>query len=648
MSESRTVRLNKVLRELNISLDRAVEYLAKNGHQIEARPTTKISSEIYQILQDGFETDANKKAASKEVGEEKRKEKEAIRLELEAKIERKRLEEEKKEEVLRAKAEKLQIKTVGKIDIDAKKAETNNKPDVSQKTESEEEENETVITEGQEVAQKSNEKFSESTDKKENSSDNKEDSDLKTEDKSDSSEQVESSDSSEQSETIKTQYKKLNGPKLTGKKIDLKQFEKAKKKPEDKSKAPNKNEASKRKRKRISKPGVPGQGNQNRTSGAGGPGSSRSGTGRPGGSRGGNKQRRSAPVKRELTEAEVQKQVRETLEKLQGKSSKGKGAKYRRNKRDAHRELSDAETEAQVLGGKVLKVTEFVTVSEVATMMEVAVTEIISACMMLGMMVTMNQRLDAETLKIVAEEFDHTVEFVGAEVEESIEEVIDKPEDLVGRAPIITVMGHVDHGKTSLLDYIRKANVIEGESGGITQHIGAYSVNVGDQKIAFLDTPGHEAFTAMRARGAQVTDLVIIVAAADDDVMPQTKEAISHAQAAGVPIIFAINKIDKPNANPDNVKTQLSSMNLLIEEWGGSIQSQDISAKTGEGIPELLEKVLLEAEILELKANPNKNAIGAVVEAQLDKGRGYVTTILVQAGTLKIGIIFWQVKIVGR
>jgi len=632
MSESRTVRLNKVLRELNISLDRAVEYLAKNGHQIEARPTTKISSEIYQILQDGFETDANKKAASKEVGEEKRKEKEAIRLELEAKIERKRLEEEKKEEVLRAKAEKLQIKTVGKIDIDAKKAETNNKPDVSQKTESEEEENETVITEGQEVAQKSNEKFSESTDKKENSSDNKEDSDLKTEDKSDSSEQVESSDSSEQSETIKTQYKKLNGPKLTGKKIDLKQFEKAKKKPEDKSKAPNKNEASKRKRKRISKPGVPGQGNQNRTSGAGGPGSSRSG-----GSRGGNNQRRSAPVKRELTEAEVQKQVRETLEKLQGKSSKGKGAKYRRNKRDAHRELSDAETEAQVLGGKVLKVTEFVTVSEVATMMEVAVTEIISACMMLGMMVTMNQRLDAETLKIVAEEFDHTVEFVGAEVEESIEEVIDKPEDLVGRAPIITVMGHVDHGKTSLLDYIRKANVIEGESGGITQHIGAYSVNVGDQKIAFLDTPGHEAFTAMRARGAQVTDLVIIVAAADDDVMPQTKEAISHAQAAGVPIIFAINKIDKPNANPDNVKTQLSSMNLLIEEWGGSIQSQDISAKTGEGIPELLEKVLLEAEILELKANPNKNAIGAVVEAQLDKGRGYVTTILVQAGTLKIG-----------
>ena len=641
MSESRTVRLNKVLRELNISLDRAVEYLAKKGHQIEARPTTKISSEIYQILQDGFETDANKKAASKEVGEEKRKEKEAIRLELEAKIERKRLEEEKKEEVLRAKAEKLQIKTVGKINIDAKKAESSNDSDVNQSTESKGKESESNLTESQVNADHNNQdasqipqdQITESSAENKKTTESSQDSDSNSKN-TPTTDQGESADSDEQSETIKTQYKKLNGPKLTGKKIDLKQFEKAKKKPEDKSKTPNKNEASKRKRKRISKPGISGQGNQNRASGAGG---SRSGSSRPGGSRGGNAQRRPAPVKRELTEAEVQKQVRETLEKLQGKSSKGKGAKYRRNKREAHKELSDAENEAQVLSGKVLKVTEFVTVSEVATMMDVAVTEIISACMMLGMMVTMNQRLDAETLKIVAEEFEHTVEFVGAEVEESIEEVIDNPEDLVGRAPIITVMGHVDHGKTSLLDYIRKANVIEGESGGITQHIGAYSVNVGDQKIAFLDTPGHEAFTAMRARGAQVTDLVIIVAAADDDVMPQTKEAISHAQAAGVPIIFAINKIDKPNANPDNVKTQLSSMNLLIEEWGGSIQSQDISAKTGEGIPELLEKVLLEAEILELKANPNKNAIGAVVEAQLDKGRGYVTTILVQAGTLKIG-----------
>ena len=413
----------------------------------------------------------------------------------------------------------------------------------------------------------------------------------------------------------------------------MKQFERPKKKKPEVKKATNTD--AKKKRKRISKPAV-GTGGVGRPTGNRGPGN-RGPASRNTGSRGARGNTRTPVKKEEPTEADIQKQVRETLEKLQGKSSRGKGAKYRRNKRDAHREQTEAELEAQALDNKILKVTEFVTVSEVATMMDVPVTNIISACMSLGMMVTMNQRLDAETLVIVAEEFNHKVEFVGAEVEESIEEVQDKPEDLELRAPIITVMGHVDHGKTSLLDYIRKANVIEGESGGITQHIGAYSVNVGDQKIAFLDTPGHEAFTAMRARGAQVTDLVIIVAAADDDVMPQTKEAISHAQAAGVPIIFAINKIDKPNANPDNVKTQLSQMNLLIEEWGGNIQSQDISAKVGTGIPELLEKVLLEAEILELKANPNKNAVGAVVEAQLDKGRGYVTTILVQAGTLKIG-----------
>lgn len=600
MSETRTMRLNKVLRELNISLDRAVEYLAKNNYQIEARPTTKISNEIYEVLKDGFETDANKKAASKEVSEEKRKEKEAIRLELEAKIEKKRIEEEKKEEVLKAKAEKLAIKKVGKIDITTQKPVTEEQSE--EVIEKENSDHEVSKTESEKEVHKT----SEVSDSQQESS------------------EEEASESLEDSEKIKTNYQRLDGPKLTGKKIDLKQFEKVNKSPEKKSNEAAKNDSSKRKRKRINKTGAPNQ-DQNKSK-----------NNKSGNSRGGQKKR---PIiqKQELTEAEIQKQVRETLEKLQGKSSKGKGAKYRRNKRDAHRELSDAETEAQALESKILKVTEFVTVSEVATMMDVPVTEIISACMMLGMMVTMNQRLDAETLKIVAEEFGFMVEFVGAEVEESIEEVVDSPEDLVNRAPIITVMGHVDHGKTSLLDYIRKANVTDGESGGITQHIGAYSVNVGDQKIAFLDTPGHEAFTAMRARGAQVTDLVIIVAAADDDVMPQTKEAISHAQAAGVPIIFAINKIDKPNANPDNVKTQLSSMNLLVEEWGGNIQSQDISAKTGEGIPELLEKVLLEAEILELKANPKKNAVGAVVEAQLDKGRGYVTTILVQAGTLRIG-----------
>ena len=656
MSVGKTMRLNKVLRELNISLDRAVEYLADKGHEIEARPTTKISGDVYQVLLDGFETDANKKAASKEVGEEKRKEKEAIRVELEAKLEKKRAEELKKEEVLKAKADKLELKTVGKIDID-----NVGKKSVSKGEEEKDEPKKVIDTAKTEESESEGTKIEKSTEEKlvvENpvvevpvikkpkltkAGGNKVVSEIEKEvskvgDKPKSKKEAlkaEEKDEElkpENAESIKTQYKKLDGPNFTGKKIDLKQFDKPKKKKTEVKKDAN---VDKKKRKRIvTKAGTSGSAATRTVR----PAQNRGGSGRPPFNRGGRGATRPAAVKKEEpTEAEIQKQVRETLEKLQGKSSKGKGAKYRRNKRDAHREHSDAELEAQALDNKILKVTEFVTVSEVATMMEVPVTNIISACMSLGMMVTMNQRLDAETLVIVAEEFNHKVEFIGAEVEESIEEVVDNPEDLVTRAPIITVMGHVDHGKTSLLDYIRKANVIEGESGGITQHIGAYSVNVGDQKIAFLDTPGHEAFTAMRARGAQVTDLVIIVAAADDDIMPQTKEAISHAQAAGVPIIFAINKIDKPNANPDNVKTQLSQMNLLIEEWGGNIQSQDISAKLGTGIPELLEKVLLEAEILELKANPNKKAVGAVVEASLDKGRGYVSTILVQAGTLKIG-----------
>jgi translation initiation factor IF-2 len=646
MSEGKTTRLNKVLRELNISLDRAVEYLADKGHEIESRPTTKISGDVYQVLLDGFQTDASKKAASKEVGEEKRKEKEAIRAELEAKQEEKRAEDAKKEEVLKAKAKKLEVKTVGKIDVEnigkpAPKKEEAKEAIVVAETSKVETPNEPVVeapklTEEKPVA-KEVAKIKEVKVNKLVSEVEKEASKIekKVEGKKEFSKAEDKFDevTSSNAEAIKTQYKKLNGPNFTGKKIDLKQFEKPKKKkPEVKKEAAS---DPRKKRKRIvTKIGAPGS-----KSAARGAVPSRAGNGRGPYNKGarGNVRPAANIKKEEPTEADIQKQVRETLEKLQGKSSKGKGAKYRRNKRDARREHSDAELEAEALGSRILKVTEFVTVSEVATMMEVPVTNIISACMSLGMMVTMNQRLDAETLVIVAEEFNHKVEFVGAEVEESIEEVIDKPEDLITRGPIITVMGHVDHGKTSLLDYIRKANVIEGESGGITQHIGAYSVNVGGQKIAFLDTPGHEAFTAMRARGAQVTDLVIIVVAADDDVMPQTKEAISHAQAAGVPIIFAINKIDKPNANPDNVKTQLSSMNLLIEEWGGSIQSQDISAKTGEGVPELLEKVLLEAEVLELKSNPNKNAVGAVVEALLDKGRGYVSTILVQAGTLKIG-----------
>jgi translation initiation factor IF-2 len=456
-------------------------------------------------------------------------------------------------------------------------------------------------------------------------------------------------------ETITTKYTKLSGATLTGQTIDLSQFNKPKKKKEEPKITPNKpgapgavgagaNNANKNKRKRIApKPGaprppaIPGVPNPNKitpnTGGGGGFNANRSA--RPGFVKGA---RPAIVAKVEPTEEEVKNQIRETLEKLQGKGGKSKAAKYRRDKRDTHRQKSDDEQRAIDEGSKTIKVTEFVTVGEIAIMMDVPITKVIGTCMSLGIMVTMNQRLDAETLTIVADEFGYEVEFITVDIEEAIQVVADKEEDLVFRAPIVTVMGHVDHGKTSLLDYIRKENVIAGESGGITQHIGAYGVTLEDgQKIAFLDTPGHEAFTAMRARGAQVTDIAIIVIAADDDIMPQTKEAISHAQAAGVPIIFAINKIDKPNSNVEKIKEKLAGMNLLVEDWGGKIQSHDISAKVGTGVKELLEKVLLEAELLDLKSNPNKAAQGTVVEAFLDKGKGYVSTILVQHGTLKIG-----------
>jgi len=649
MATNKVMRLNKVLRELNISIDRAVEFLGSKGIEIEKRPTTKISAEVYQVLSDEFQTDANKKMASKEASEERRKEKEALRLEREKEEALKQEEERKKQEVIKAKAAITTPKTVGKIDLDSEK-----KPEpVVQKTEEAPKEEksvkkaptvEKIETKKHEVkklkvldkidldAQKKAPKK-----KKQEASKPKAEKPVvkaekptpkekKVEKQEVKAETTETPEAPAAPETVTTQYQKLSGPKMTGQKIDLSQFNKPKKKTTHSGGA-----GAKGKRKRITKPG----GN------VGAAGSNRGGNNRGGGkfnnNRGG-RGRKPAIVKEEPTEAEVQKQVRETLEKLQGKSGKSRGVRNRRDKRDLHRQKRQEELETQELENKILKVTEFVTVNEVATMMDVPSTKIIGACMSLGMMMTMNQRLDAETLTIVAEEFGYEVEFVSADLEDAVQEEEDKPEDLQPRAPIVTVMGHVDHGKTSLLDYIRKENVIAGESGGITQHIGAYGVELeGGQKIAFLDTPGHEAFTAMRARGAQVTDIVIIVIAADDDIMPQTKEAISHAQAAGVPIIFAINKVDKPTANPDNIKTKLAAMNLLVEEWGGKIQSQDISAKTGLGVEDLLEKVLLEAELLELKANPNKKASGTVVEAFLDKGRGYVSTILVQAGTLKIG-----------
>ncbi|MBF1097286.1 MAG: translation initiation factor IF-2, partial [Riemerella sp.] len=354
-----------------------------------------------------------------------------------------------------------------------------------------------------------------------------------------------------------------------------------------------------------------------------------------GGKKGG-KRERVMPV--ELTDEQVKNQIKETLEKLTNKGGKSKGAKYRKEKRNFRREQDELQQELEAQD-RTLKVTEFITVNELAALMDVSPTEVISACFSLGVMVTMNQRLEADILTLVADEFGYKIEFSDADLEDnSEEEVEDSEEDLLPRAPIVTVMGHVDHGKTSLLDYIRKTNVIAGESGGITQHIGAYSVQLENGRhITFLDTPGHEAFTAMRARGAQVTDVAIIVIAADDEVMPQTKEAISHAQAAGVPMIIALNKVDKPNANPDKIREQLSGLNILVEEWGGNVQAQEISAKFGNNVDLLLEKVLLQADLLDLKANPNKPASGVVIEASLDKGRGYVSTLLVQAGTLKVG-----------
>jgi translation initiation factor IF-2 len=599
MSEISTIRLNVALRELNISLDRAVEFLAQQNIEIEGRPTSKISKDVYQILLDEFETDKSKKDASHEISEEKRKEKESMRI-LQEKKEQERLEQQqKRQEIIKAKASINKPVTLGKIDLDAPKA----KPIPATAKE-------VVKPKVEEAAPQKNEATPLTEEKKDTVV--KSESEPKAErDKKEAAPPTEAGDSN----AIKTQYKTLTGPKKTGQTIDLDEFKKKEKGVE---------EARKRKRKRISKESSPkpsskNSNNQNRQS------SQRN-------------RSNSQPEKAEPTDEEVQKQIRETLEKLQGKSNKSKGAKYRRDKRDQHRQKSETEQAEQEASSKILKVTEFITVGEIATLMEISSTEIISACMTLGIMVTMNQRLDAETLSIVADEFGYQVEFVKTELEESIEEEEDQESDLQSRAPIVTVMGHVDHGKTSLLDYIREENVIAGESGGITQHIGAYSVMLKDnQKITFLDTPGHEAFTAMRARGAQVTDIAIIVIAADDDIMPQTKEAISHAQAAGVPLIFAINKVDKPNANPDKIKEALAGMNLMVEEWGGKIQSQDISALKGTGVNELLEKVLLEAELLELKANPNRKSKGTVVEAFLDKGRGYVSTILVQTGTLKIG-----------
>ena len=560
-----TIRLNKVLRELNISIDRVAEFLESKGHIIEKRPTTKISADLYGLLCDEFQVDADKKLASKEAVEAKNKEKEQIREKQEKEQIR-----EKQSEIIKASSKVVQFKKLGKIDLEPKNQEV--KPAEVSKTE----------------AKKPEAKKSEIENPK-------------IEIKEASSEDVK-----------KDNYKKLTGLKSTGEKIDLNQF----KKPESAASATK----SKKKRRRI----VSNKPNNQQNNFAN--------------SKFKQKPRTNRTVKEEPSEEEVQRQIKETLEKLQGKSSKGKAAKYRKDKRDQHKQKSEEELAVQEQESKILKVTEFVTANEIATMMDVSPTEIISACMTLGMMVTLNQRLDAETLSIVAEEFGYKVDFVTAEIEEESIEVEDLPEDLEHRPPIVTVMGHVDHGKTSLLDYIRKENVIAGESGGITQHIGAYGVQLQDgQKITFLDTPGHEAFTAMRARGAQITDLVVLVVAADDSVMPQTVEAISHTKAAGVPMIIAINKIDKPGADIDKVRRELSEHNVLTESWGGKIQDIEISAITGEGIDNLMDSLLLETDILELKSNKKCKASGIIIDSKLDKGLGPIGTVLVQKGTLKVG-----------
>ena len=537
MSNKETVRLNKLVKEFNVSIDRIFSFLESKGIK-DLKPNSKVSYDIYMDLLGEFDSEKKAKLSAELLAKER---------EL-AKAEEIIMQQEAEEKAKLEAEEKAKLEAEEKTKQEIKKDEVKNTPKIVGKLD---------VTSKEKSQQTKN----------------------------------------EDSELIKATAGKLKGVTTTGQKIDLTKF----KKPE---------KIEKKKRVRIIKEKVDPR-----------------------------KFRKPKNIKKETIEIspeEAQKRVRETLAKLQ--SGKKSSVKNRRDKRQAHRDSAAEETSQKVASNKTIKIAEFATASELASMMDVSVTDIVTTCMGLGMMVSINQRIDAETIQMLAEDFGYKVEFVGADVQESIEEIIDSDEELESRAPIITIMGHVDHGKTSLMDYIRETNVIAGESGGITQHIGAYEVTLENGKrISFLDTPGHQAFTAMRARGAKVTDIVVVVVAADDRVMPQTKEAISHAQAAGVPIIFAINKIDRPTSDPEKIKGELAEMNLLVEDWGGKYQSQDISAKVGTGVTEILEKILLESEMLDLKANPNRLAQGTVIEASLDKGKGYLSTILVQTGTLKVG-----------
>ena len=667
------MRLNKVIKELNVSIQRVADALKDKGIEGEITLNTKISDEQYELLKKTFAEDINRKEEAEKRYHNRRDEKRASKesdaatavgekqpnaAEQDADLKAEPQQEVKEEQPAAAEDDNAEggLKVVGHIDLDAfKKPAKKTKEKAEKKAKAE-----------PKAEKKADKKAEPKVEKK---------TEAKTEVKAETPANAVTNEApqtpapaenvlDEKSAALGTAdsdgvFKLNTEPRLTGPKVlgtvDLSAIN-GSTRPKKKTKEERKKEREGKKRNRIGNERVDvnaeakknnnGQGGHNGKGGQnnGHPGQNQQNRNQQQGGGGKNakkgKKNNAAPATPPSDE-DVAKQVKETLARLQAKgANKGKGAKYRREKRDAARERQEEDMMRRDAESRVLKLTEFVTANELATMMDVPVTQVIGTCMSIGIMVSINQRLDQETIEMVSEEFGFTTEFVSAEVQEAIIEEVDNEEDLRERAPIVTVMGHVDHGKTSLLDHIRNANVIAGEAGGITQHIGAYNVKLKNgREITFLDTPGHEAFTAMRARGAQVTDIAIIIIAADDNVMPQTKEAINHAVAAGVPIVFAINKIDKPGANPDAIKTTLASMNFLVEEWGGKYQSQDISAKSGLGIYELLEKVLLEADLLDLKANPNRRAVGTVIESSLDKGRGYVSTVLVSNGTLRQGDI---------
>jgi len=641
MTGNENIRIGKVLKEFNIGMGTLVEFLRKKGVDIESNPGAKLSADQYALVAKEFKKEQIVKEESKKV---------AIKVKDITDKEPKSIEEDEpvKELFIKTTVEEVKgPKILGKIDLDKPRFEQ--KPEPKPAPAPQPVEQKPVEKPVEKPAEKPAEKPVEKPVEKTPDSPKAEPAPVPPTTQPEpekAAKKEEAKNTPPVIEHIETKVQKLTGPKISGT-IDLSQFER--KKPS------NDNKNNKGKRERIHKKnekvdvvkearqnnnGKPAGNNQGKQQGPGANQNKQQQAANKNHNGKGNKKDKFKPVKVEIDEDAVQKQIKETYQRMVEGKGKTKGSKYRKEKREQNIQRMMEEEELQQMNSNVLKVTEFVTVNELSTMMNTPVIKVIEACMNLGLMVSINQRLDAEALVLVAEEFGYKIDFVTAEIQETIDEEndVDTPEMMEERPPIVTVMGHVDHGKTSLLDYIRKANVIAGEAGGITQHIGAYNVKLPNgRRITFLDTPGHEAFTAMRARGAKVTDLAIIIVAADDAIMPQTIEAISHAQAAGCPMIFAINKIDKPAANPDKIREQLSQMNILVEDWGGKYQCQEISAKQGIGIEDLLDKVLLEADMLELKANPNKKAVGSVIESSLDKGRGFLATILVQAGTLHVG-----------